>query len=936
MRAQSLDTFDPIDTDIESSQEVQHPRSAKRLHPDNASPRKSPSFFPSVRKEQERWDKPYVVPPFPKSSLDAVASPVLDQNNKLSDSGTKTQLQATLSELVHSPVGIEVVSNAVRQALVPETRQQVDEPLPWEIHGQDQAAAAKVPEIAEQQGENREAKTAEEEKPSANAIQRDQSRVSKDNEVNGDEKMAVKVPFVDLSEKQGEKASSADENLAQETTIDHQTVEETLTLESKVEEEEANRTKLADGKRRAEKIRAEKLAQEQKAKEEEIRKKAIANKEAKAAQKRAWDKERYALNKACKKDVKQQTPADAKKAQDVKEVPTGSEPLARDMAKESKVSNKVVKGTKRKATSPSLEVKPAKTPTLDERLSARDRNSSTPSSTRSDPDRVRSSMTPAVPGVMKRPSDSGNPTMTSRLSAQTPLRSALRQNPSNSRRSVSFIAELSDPVKLNSSPSTAAAGKLNESKSKQSLVKAVEDEYKPRASSTPRSSVSRSSETPKQSKDSSKKPATKEKVQTKLKVRCDKKMKGREVDPPLKVLEPPSQKEIVIPSDSEKSVSTFYSDEDDRPRNAKAGPSCKKKPNTVEERGAATTNPSSTPDLPASKLWELSSQDAETTFHKAIPKVVMEAPARTKSPSRSPAQYMSRADSASSSSRSESGSEPESGGESDSESRSESGTASDVEPKLRALPRVENEKDEAKPPLSEGAESGDVEMVDASSIQSTSSTPASQSSQRPSVGPQGTKKLKEDDTQRLARDADRKMQRESRQSLDPSSAGKRSKTPEPHHVKVKHTASANKPMDPDHPVRQRGKPSSNSNRESLKEKSTVLPKPALKPANHPGKNLRPANQRYSSITEIMKQPKAKAKSQPLRNKPAVLQDTTAAVADDSESSSSESESESMSDDDGDVPMNDASASQVSTTSENKATSGFKGVMKRMLPWIFPD
>ena len=863
------------------------------------------------------------MPPLPKSYPNVAVSPVAKENSKRLESGVETQLRVDLPTLVQPPLENDFISNAVPQALVPETRQQVDELLPWEIQGEAQPAKRKVRGAGEQQKEDtRDAKNSGEDHSCILG-----NSELRDDEHKGAEASSAKGP--DVVEERARKVISADENIVQETSADHLEAKKKLALEKNAAEAETDRKHLGDEKKRAEKLRVKILAQEQEAKEKEIRKE-VATKEAKAALKKAWEKERSALNKARKKNIAQSTPTDVREAQDVKEVPVGQEPLTRDMAEESGIPNKVVTCTKRKAISPSLDVNPAKTPKPDDYLDARNRKSSTPSSMRSGSDRV--SMTPAVPGVIKRPPNPGNSTVTSGTSAQTPLRSALRQNSSISRRSVSFVEDPSDPVNLESSPSTAATGKSNVTKSKRSLVKAAEGDHKSRTSSTTGSSMSRSSEAPKQSKESSKTPAIKEKLQTKLHVKHDKKLKGREIDPPPKPPEPAIQEDIVITSDSEKSVSTFYSDEEDKPRNAKAGPSSKKKPNTVDEKAADTTKSTSTPNAIASKLRQSSSQNAESPSHNAVPKAVAEAPTRLNSPSRSPAQYMSKAGSASSNTGSESGSSSECGGESDSESGSESGSSSDSEPKLPALPRAENNEDRAEPSLSKVTSSGDIEIEDVSSRQSTSSLTALRPSQLSTVGPQGSKKLKKDDTQFLSQDADQQLLRECRKSLSPSIADKRSKTPDPHNVKVKPNVPTDKSLDPDHPVRQRGKPSGIPKQVPLKENAIVLPKPAPKSDNLRAKTIRPANQRYLSITEVMKQPKIEIKSQPSRQKPADSQARTTSVPDDSESSSSESESESPNDEDDEISsINDAS--QISTPSKNKAPSGVKGVLKRTFPWL---
>ena len=869
---------------------------------------------PSDYKEQACEQNPFVIPPFPRSYPKAAAILGSDENANYSDPGANTHLRVEVPTLIPSGFQKDVAPNVVHHALVPQKQQQIDEPLPWEIQGEDQLVRRKTPELPEQAKED---------------ITRGETpfTVQKEEELranNSKEVEALNLKELKSVKDRASKTTPVGEVPAHKTSSADLKVKEKLVLQRKAVEEKAGRNEPVGNKGKVEKLEDEKLTREQK------------SREADAAQRRAWQRELAALNKAknaknAGKNVnKQRALADFEKAQATKEVSMNVESGTKDLPKEPEVSHKVVTGTKRKATSLSLESRPAKTPTLDERSDIRNRKSSTPSSMRSDPDRVRSSMTPAVPGGTKKLSDPGNSTVTSRLSAHAPLRSALRQNSSVPRRSVSFVEEPSDPTKLDSSPSMAAAGKLIASKSKRSQSGVAEDECKSRASSTVGSTVSMSSDTPKQSRELSTKPVSKEKVQTKLNVKRDKKMKGREIDRP-KFPEPVFPDETIISSDSEKSVSTFYSDEEDRPRNAKAGPSSKKKPSPAGAEAAATTKPF-TPDTPASEPRQSSSQDAGTPSRKLSPEGSTRAPTRAKSPSRSPAQYMSREKSVSSGLESGSGSgsesEPESGSGSGSgsESGSESGSPSESEPKLPALPQVEKPQGKAKPPLLKSGGSGDVEMEDAST-QSSSSKSVSQSSQCSSVASKVLKKSNEDDGRRLAQDADQQLRRECHQSLDPSGGDLGSSTAYRHNVKAKPPTSAKKPVDPNHPVRQRGKPSSGTKRESSKENSNALPKPAIEPDKPSGKTLRPTNQRYSSINELMKQPKAEVRSHASTQKPAGSRVAATSVADYSESSSGDSEDSSTSDDD--VPANGANRNR--TISKNKAASGFKGVMKRMFP-----
>jgi hypothetical protein len=947
VRAQSLDIFDPIDTDVESSQEIHHIRSAQRPCSDPFLSGASPSLLPFVGKEEDLGDTSFVVTRLSKPKSNAAVLPTSDGNNPNEPgSGAQTQLQAEVPRIIKPFFEQQVSPKAVRKAPIWRVGQVVDELLPWETQVKDRPAGGAVQYVAKQQ----EAKTVERD-PSTEVVRRESTRVETETERKAEEERVneqkaaqeLTAKKVDLVTERATEAKLASEQTAENKMVEDKKAKAKLAREKKADEDEENRKRLADQKERAEKDLAEKLVQERKtkeAKEEKVRRGEVAAKEkqVQAVMNKAWRRELAAQKRASNAKLandtgpNQRKQADSAKACEEKKARVDLESPVKMNVKGADLSPEVSIGAKQKATPQSLEVKPDKTPKIGESSDARRRKSSTPSSIRSDPDRVRTSMTPAVPSSTHKLFGSSNSSVTVRLSAQPSLRSALRQNSVVSKRSVSFIDEPSDLAKLDSSPSTAAALKLNRARNTQCLTEATKESAKSRASSASESSGSVSKDTSKQLKDIRKKSTPKEKVQTKLNIKRDKKMKGRVIDPPLK-LPGPAIPEGIISSDSEISILSVSENKGDRPRNAKAGPSFKKKPTKAEVEPAARTKAFPTSATPADKTWESNIQDLEIPSREFVPKVMVEAPIR-KSRSRSPAQYMSGLNFESSGSESESGSVFDSGSESDSGSGTESGSGSDSDDKLDTLPPVKSKKDEVKTLNTKRAGSEDIEMEDAASVQNPSSEVASHSSRTSSVGSLEFKKFRNDDSRRLAHDASQQLQRECRQSLITPNPDKLSKTPDLTDVQGKSSNSAMNSRDLDHSVRQRGKSFNKPKRESSKEVSSAAPKTVHGSNGLTGNVLRPSNQRYPSLAVVMETPKIEAKPRGFGMKTAEPQATTTSVADDNLSSSSKSESESSSDEDGDVTVN--STTHNSAASKNKRVRRLNGVLKRMFSWVAPS
>lgn len=280
-----------------------------------------------------------------------------------------------------------------------------------------------------------------------------------------------------------------------------------------------------------------------------------------------------------------------------------------------------------------------------------------------------------------------------------PIKSALRTGETLSRRSVSFN---DDPIALQSpTRATTKAAMPQGFNNGSSNVQSTKSSGGPRSDEPPSSPSDRASkrhrsvsatqtqsQRPSMSKSttSSVEAGSKPKKQTKLNVIRDVKMKGHAGDPPVakKPVTPTTNGEVeVISSDSEKSASTFYSDEEDRPRPAKAGPSSKKKKLSNSMRsGDEATPPVATPSIdgsknkPKSRYLDGANGNTESP---ATPSANSDRGTQRLSMSRSPAQYVSRTDSASSRSGSEKASPTASGSGSGSGSASESRSESEYE-----------------------------------------------------------------------------------------------------------------------------------------------------------------------------------------------------------------------------------------------------------------
>ena len=298
----------------------------------------------------------------------------------------------------------------------------------------------------------------------------------------------------------------------------------------------------------------------------------------------------------------------------------------------------------------------------------------------------------------------------------------------------------------------------------------------------------------------------KPKTQTKLNITRDVKLKGR-ADGPPKSPTPAIEKEENIASDSEISASTFYSDEENLPRSARAGPSKKRKLTHAMKSVASSLDigskekqqPHTTdlknefhPSVPSAKSMHISDQNS-TVRHPSIsasnPKpqakssspsvnkqnvvAVAQVDSREASKSRSPAQYISGASRASSGSASDAGQRagPRSVDESVSESGSQYETGSDSEDASASssdLAETDSMMDSnGGTSLSNGFEK-EENFKSSKSQSQASNKPSNRKAPSASSLSASQSRMDEEDKAKVARNLDQQLQRDARHSMKPS------------------------------------------------------------------------------------------------------------------------------------------------------------------------
>lgn len=428
---------------------------------------------------------------------------------------------------------------------------------------------------------------------------------------------------------------------------------------------------------------------------------------------------------------------------------------------------------------------------------ARRQSSTTPLSTQTEPDRLRKSMTPPYPSSLiskSRPKSSapspGTP-LRKTLNSDTLPRSAVKQTSSIGRRSVSFAEDsaivsgaqygiaLSDSK--NSNRGINPVRKIIKiENATEALAEFQAPKKKPEESKAPTTKDAKKEKTRPKLKIQTEKNANQKKMQSKLKIQKDVKLEGRAIDPPI----PPktaTQEEIIISSASDSSVSSFYSEDDREARNAKPGPSERRrliarvapsketaqkltriedaKPSTgapktdrPKESSPSTSVVISTKETsnPRTKVQKPNKESSSTPVQIIDPQILSFASSERSSP-RAPAQYMSKADSISSRTTSNA-----SGSESD------ENNSPPVETKRQPV------EEDTRPGRITPDISADVKMLHANPISLNGSQSSSRSSQAPSVGSRSSGSTRSSRSKHIERAAEQQLQRESRESMGPS------------------------------------------------------------------------------------------------------------------------------------------------------------------------
>lgn len=242
------------------------------------------------------------------------------------------------------------------------------------------------------------------------------------------------------------------------------------------------------------------------------------------------------------------------------------------------------------------------------------------------------SLTAFIPGSVRSRSSSlsiehpnsvqETPSRGTKAGERPPLTSALRKSPNALRRSVSISwanpiapADASIPSKTAATASTLNGNKCIGSSPMTSASVTASHARQPSVEILRTSSTSSADTSQKKSRDPRKKTSTDTKKQTKLIVKRDVKQKGRVIDPPG-LPNPVDEESLVISSDSDDTVSTFYSDPDGDVQEilkVKAGPSTKKK--TKSEGKMVTAKAVITPKTPPDSQVDVAQQ---ATVERAV------------------------------------------------------------------------------------------------------------------------------------------------------------------------------------------------------------------------------------------------------------------------------------------------------------------------------
>ena len=357
------------------------------------------------------------------------------------------------------------------------------------------------------------------------------------------------------------------------------------------------------------------------------------------------------------------------------------------------------------------------------------RRSSSSSLVRNEPSRART-MTPMIPSSsIKHHSESAEARAlrAESVSAQnfkTPTRSSLSSKASASRRSVSFGGE--------------------------SVISQLQNGKTVDQQSTPTPSE--------QSSQSGRMAKTSEKMkQTTMNQHVDRKLKGRMIDPPSPV-QTPVEKEIVISSESE--ASTFFSDQSKGERNARAGPSSKRKP---KPRNASLL---SAGVASSSKTGSIHSTATRTNLHSAARNSNDNSSQETSQPAKAPTNKVVRTNNSKSSL-------PKSRSITESESESSSPTSRSVSlistDDISNLPQIGGAKQALSDPL----------VQSKNYIASHFSMPRSGDFNVSSIRKRDEERLQLEANEQLQREYSQSMQKETTTDVESSEVEKSKKSIEP-------------------------------------------------------------------------------------------------------------------------------------------------------------
>ena len=541
------------------------------------------------------------------------------------------------------------------------------------------------------------------------------------------------------------------------------------------------------------------------------------------------------------------------------------------------------------------------------------------------------------------------PSRGTKAGERPPLTSALRKSPNSLRRSASSISwanpvappDFLKPTKPTATAPRPSGDKLTGSSLITSGGVAVSHTRQPSVEITRTISASPIDTVQKKSRDPPKKTSTNIKKQTKLNVKRDVKLKGRVIDPPSPP-KPVVEEALVISSDSNDTVSPFYSDSDDdvqEIRDPKAGPSSKKVKSDIKLATAKVViTPKTQPDSQVRAAQQATVELATPTIERPISSqqakavttakklsdsqgaVTQQTPVKhaiptaegatssqqsivtntqPKASSRSPARYVSSTPSSTSSAS----------------AKSDASAVSSSPPDIAPEPSSKAPLEMKSTPMDNRR--GSSVSVKAKDVKATPAVDRRLSSQ--SSGTRSTQQTQNSDAMSVESAVDQQLQREARQFSEPAQIQVKSSPP-------------------------------TTQSQASKSNSQIRAKPVSTPSEYPYtmSGPRPANFRYPSLTNLRKNPPKYDPKEHLKHasfmlssqrrddhKPITSSQPNGVTREDESSSESEDESGSSSDNENDKvmsvrnPFSSSVGSQVSKKSDGRNAKGLSSLVKRM-------